>query len=198
MIAGQHRITGQRALLVVHGHRDGNAVGGRPEISDECAARVRAAQRAARAHGIRSVLFCGAGAPGHPSEARQMARLWHGPPVRALLDERSTDTAENADEALAWAHTLDVAELVVVSSCWHLRLFAYYRGRRFRDVKVRHVRSWRRHRVLAHLWHELRYLPRVARARHAGGLRSHAPFHEQPERRAAIAQLGAHAVEEAR
>jgi hypothetical protein len=49
-----------------------------------------------------------------------MARLWQGPPVRALLDEQSTDTAENAGEALARARMLDVAEPVVASSWCHL------------------------------------------------------------------------------
>jgi hypothetical protein len=60
----------------VHGHRDGNAVGGRPWISEECAARVRAAECAARRQAVADVLLCGAGAPGFPSEALQMARAW--------------------------------------------------------------------------------------------------------------------------
>ena len=117
-----------RSLLVVHGHRDGNAVGGRAEISSEAVARVRLAERVAYENRIAPVLFCGAGAPGQPSEARQMAACWRGPVIDVLLDERSTDSAENAAEALRWARELGARELIVVSSWWHLRLPAYYLG----------------------------------------------------------------------
>jgi uncharacterized SAM-binding protein YcdF (DUF218 family) len=155
------RTSAAGTLLIVHGHRDGNAVGGRPEISEECVARVRAAERAATACGSRHVLFCGAGADGHPSEAAQMARIWHGPPLELQLDERSSDSAENAHEAATWARALGARELVVVSSWWHLRLRLYYRGPALRGVAVRHVVAWRCDRIARHLWHELRYLPRV-------------------------------------
>jgi hypothetical protein len=130
---------------------------------------VRRAERLAGRCGIAQVLFCGAGALGHPSEARQMAGIWRGPPVAKLLDERSTDTAENAAEALSWARTLDVTELIVVSSGWHLRLPLYYLGRRFRGLNVRHARSWRCDRIAGHLWHELRHLPRACRVCLAAG-----------------------------
>ena len=153
-----------RALVVVHGHRDGHAVGGEAEISAECVARVRRAERLVARRGITQVLFCGAGALGHLSEARQMAGIWRGPPVRMLLDERSTDTAENAAEALSWARTLDATELTVVSSWWHLRLRLYYAGRPFRGLNVRQARSWRWDSASGHLSHELRYLPRACRA----------------------------------
>lgn len=152
-------------LLVVHGHRDGNAVGGRGEISREAFARVRRAERVARRVGVRQVLFCGAGAPGHLSEARQMATRWRGPAVEILLDERSTDTAENAAEAVSFAHTLGARDLIVVSSWWHIRARAYYRG--ISGVNVRHASCWRWERPLRHLLHELRYLPRVRRCREA-------------------------------
>jgi uncharacterized SAM-binding protein YcdF (DUF218 family) len=154
---------------VVHGHREGNAVGGRVDISEEAIARVRRAERVARERRIERILFCGAGAPGHPSEARQMAALWRGPAIQILLDERSTDTAENAAEALWWARELGVPNLIVVSSWWHLRLPAYYRSAP--GIKVSHARCWRWDQPLRRLRHELRYLPRVARSRKAAGQR---------------------------
>lgn len=150
-------------LLVVHGHRDGNAVGGQALISEECVSRVIRAQRLARERHLGGVLLCGCGTPGHPSEARQMAYLWRVPGVPVYLDERSTDSAENAWEALRWAGILGATELIVVSSWWHVRLMAFYRHRRFDSIRVRHVRTWRWRRVAGHLLHELRYLPRVRR-----------------------------------
>ena len=153
-----------RTLVIVHGHREGNAPGGRREISRECLARVRAAERAARRHEADVVLFCGAGAPGHPSEARQMADEWQGPEIEVRLDERSEDTAQNAVEALAWARALRATRLIVVSSWWHLRLLLYYRGRRFGHLEVRYARTRRLHRIVRHLWHELRYAPAALRA----------------------------------
>jgi uncharacterized SAM-binding protein YcdF (DUF218 family) len=94
-----------------------------------------------------------------------MAARWRGPAVDVLLDERSTDTAENAAEALSFAHSLDVRDLIVVSSWWHIRARAYYR--RSSGVNVRHTSCWRWDRPLRHLLHELRYLPRVRRSREA-------------------------------
>ncbi len=154
----------RRPLIIVHGHRDGNAPGGHPHISDECIARVRAAEAAARRFGCELVLFCGAGATGHASEARQMAAIWRGPRIRALLDERSEDSEQNAQEALAWSHRLDARDLIVVSSWWHLRLRLYYAKRVGREIRVRHVSSRRCERILSHLAHELRYAPRALRA----------------------------------
>ena len=154
-----------RSLLVVHGHREGNAVGGRAEISREAVARVRLAERVASRDRIASVLFCGAGAPGRPSEARQMAACWRGPAIDVLLDERSTDSAENAAEALWWGRELGARELIVVSSWWHLRLPAYYLGAA--GIAVSHARCWRWDRPARRLAHELRYLPRVRRSRAA-------------------------------
>jgi hypothetical protein len=150
-------------LLVVHGHRDGNAVGGQPGISAECVRRVERARRIARDRRVGAVLLCGCGAPGHPSEAHQMAALWHMPGVPVYLDERSTDSAENAWEALRWAGILEATELIVVSSWWHVRLLAFYRHRRFDSIAVRHARTWSFRRVRRHLLHELRYQPRVRR-----------------------------------
>lgn len=157
------RAAGQRPLIVVHGHRDGNAVGGKCKISDECVARVRIAETATRRFRSELVLFCGAGVADHESEARQMAAVWRGPPVRALLDERSEDSAQNVQEALAWAHALGATELVVVSSWWHLRLRLYY-ARVHREIPVRHLSTRRCKRILAHLAHELRYGPRAMRS----------------------------------
>jgi uncharacterized SAM-binding protein YcdF (DUF218 family) len=148
-------------LIVVHGHREGGAAAGRGLISLECVARVRRAERLARLDERGAALFCGAGAPGHPSEARQMAAHWRGRTVRKLLDEHSRDTPGNVNEAIRWAQTLGCDSLVVVSSWWHLRLRLYYRRRCPRDIAVRHARSWRCRRLVQRLANELRYLPRV-------------------------------------
>lgn len=167
MIDRRRGATRTRPLVVVHGHRDGNAVGGQTGISSECLARVRAAEHAVRTYRSELVLFCGAGTPSHPSEARQMAAIWTGPPVRGFLDECSADTAENAREARDWFHALGASALIVVSSWWHLRLRGYYGGRTFRDIPVHHVATRRCDRILGHLAHELRYAPRVWRLRNA-------------------------------
>jgi uncharacterized SAM-binding protein YcdF (DUF218 family) len=153
--------------VVVHGHRDGNAVGGRPWISSECLARLRAAERAAARHAATDVLLCGAGVLGFASEARQMACAWRGPRVRLWLDQDSADSAENARQALRWTRTTGVTRLVVVSSWWHVRLRVYYRPFRALGVSVRHVGARRRDRVLRHLAHELRYMPRALMSRDA-------------------------------
>lgn len=150
--------------LVVHGHRDGNAVGGQLWISAECRERVRAAEEAACRHGVGHVLFSGSGAPGYPSEARQMAESWGPSPVHVSLDEASSDSAENVQAAYRWAEMIGASELLVVSSWWHLRLFLYYRRRERDAPTVRHVRTRRCNRVVAHLMHELRYLPRALRS----------------------------------
>jgi DUF218 domain-containing protein len=147
--------------LVVHGHRPGNAVGGHPWISPECIARVRAAERAARRHGVERVLLSGSGADGFPSEARQMARAWALDDISPTLDEASTDSAENARSALRWAKEIEARELLVVSSWWHLRLLVYYRGRERTPLGVRHVRAWRCDGVVTHILHEIRYFPRA-------------------------------------
>jgi len=154
---------GRRTLIVVHGHRDGNAVGGEHEISAECIARVRTAETAARRLCSDLVLFCGAGAAHHASEARQMATAWRGPRIRAFLDERSTDSAENAQEAMSWAIGLGATDIAVVSSWWHLRLRLYY-ARVRRQLPVRHLSAPGRRQVLTHLAHELRYGPRAVRS----------------------------------
>lgn len=158
--------SGSRLGVIVHGHRDGNAVGGRPWISLECMARLRAAERAVERYGAQDVLFCGAGVAGFPSEARQMARAWRGPCARLWLDEQSADTAENALQALRWMGMIQAVRLLVVSSWWHFRLVAYYRPFRSHGVSVRHVSTRRCDRVLRHLAHELRYAPRARSARH--------------------------------
>lgn len=150
-------------LLVVHGHRDGNAVGGRDAISAECVARLERALRYARKHRVGAVLLCGAGNMDGVSEARQMAARWPtgGPPVH--LDERSGDSAENAWEASRWARKLGAKELVVVSSWWHVRLRVFYRHPCFIGLAVRHVNTRRMRRLCRHFLHELRYLPRALR-----------------------------------
>jgi uncharacterized SAM-binding protein YcdF (DUF218 family) len=155
--------SGGGRLLVVHGHRDGNAIGGEPAISEECLARVRVAEKVARRFGCRFVLLCGAGAVGHPSEARQMAATWRGPDLPLFLDERSSDTAENVREALAWIDVLGADELVVVSSWWHVRLRAYYAACRLRGIPVRYAWTRRCRRVASHLVHEVRYAPGAVR-----------------------------------
>jgi uncharacterized SAM-binding protein YcdF (DUF218 family) len=147
------------ALVVVHGHREGNAAGGMPWISDECLARVRAAERAATRYRATRVLFCGAGEKGFPSEAAQMSQAWRGPRVRHFLDERSKTTAQNAEEALRWATQLGVTRLIVVSSWWHVRLSIYYRPFARVGIAVQRTRSWRCRRIVTYLQHELRYLP---------------------------------------
>jgi uncharacterized SAM-binding protein YcdF (DUF218 family) len=153
------RCASERSALVVHGHRDGNAPAGRPSISEECVARLRAAERAARRHKVADVLLCGAGAPGFPSEARQMAMRWRGPHATLWLDEDSTDTAENAMRALQWSATIGARHLLVVSSWWHVRLWIYYRPFRSLGLVVHQVRARRCDDVFGHLAHELRYLP---------------------------------------
>ena len=147
--------------LVVHGHRQGNAVGGEPLISPECIARVRAAERAVQRYGVDHVLLSGSGAIGSPSEAQQMARAWGLEDIPPSLDEASADSAENARSALLWARGIGARELFVVSSWWHLRLLFYYRPRERAPLVVRHVRAWRWDGVLAHVLHEMRYLPRA-------------------------------------
>jgi uncharacterized SAM-binding protein YcdF (DUF218 family) len=127
MIRRERSSRPRRLGVIVHGHRDGNAIGARRWISQECLARLRAAERATDRHGATDVLLCGAGVPGFPSEARQMALAWHGPQARLWLDEDSTDTAENAQRALQWTGMIDATRLLVVSSWWHVRLAAYYR-----------------------------------------------------------------------
>jgi uncharacterized SAM-binding protein YcdF (DUF218 family) len=162
-----------RLGVVVHGHRDGNAVGGRQWISTECLARLRAAERAAERRGASDVLFCGAGAPGHPSEARQMAAAWRGPRVRLWLDEDSADTAENAQRVLQWTRRIDATQLIVASSWWHVRLTVYYRPFGRLGIAVRQARTRRCDQLVHHLAHELRYLPRALRCGH--GLDHDAP-----------------------
>lgn len=159
--------TDGRVLLVVHGHRIGNADGGRSRISQECIARIRRAERVVRDARVDIVLFSGAGSPGHPSEARQMADLWEGPPLPSCLDELSRDTAENVEQTLLWAQKLGATELVVVSSWWHFRLYGYYSAARIRGLVVRHARSWRWDGIVGHLWRELRGVPELWRQRAA-------------------------------
>jgi hypothetical protein len=96
-----------------------------------------------------------------------MAGIWQGPRVELLLNERSNDSAENAERAAVWAHALAVQNVIVVSSWWHVRLGLYYRGQAFRGVSVCRVRTRRCRRIARHLGHELRYLPRVRRTRSA-------------------------------
>jgi uncharacterized SAM-binding protein YcdF (DUF218 family) len=152
--------------VIVHGHRDGNAVGGHPWISEECLARLRVAERAAADPRVSDVLLCGAGASGHPSVALQMADAWRGPAVRLWLDEHSTDTAENARRALTWMESIRTRNVLVVSSWWHLRLRLYYRPFKAMGFVVHHATTHGCDRVLSHLAHELRYLPRALRASH--------------------------------
>jgi hypothetical protein len=156
----------RRAIaLVVHGHRAGNAKSDNSLISAECLARVSVAEQVAANHGVTDVLFSGSGMPGFPSEARQMADLWSGPSVRLWLDEPSTDSAENSAAGLRWAHELGAAQLIVVSSWWHLRLFIYYRDARALGIRVQHLGCKRMDGFAGHLLHELRYLPRALRHR---------------------------------
>lgn len=157
------RVGRPRIALVVHGHRDGNHTGGRFAISDECAWRVCAAERAATRCGVDDVLLSGAGAPGGTSEAAQMASIWSVPGPRLWLDEASVDSAQNAAAALRWVRYLGARELLVVSSWWHIRLYIYYGGPAFKHLQVRHVRSRRCSRALRHLSHEVRYLPQAMR-----------------------------------
>jgi len=162
----------RRVGLIVHGHRDGNAVGGRPWISAECLARLRAAERVTSPHAVTDVLLSGSGAPGFPSEAEQMANAWRGAPAQLWLDELSTDSAENARQALRWAQALGVKALFVVSSWWHVRLACYYRAGAALGVSVRVVRTRRCRGAAGHLAHELRYLPRALAQRSQPGLQS--------------------------
>lgn len=152
-----------RPALVVHGHREGNAVGDRPWISAECRARLRVAETAALRHEIGQVLLSGSGKSGYPSEARQMAAAWNLRGVRVALDEESDDSAANAEAALSWAHAIGATQLVVVSSWWHLRLLIYYWSRQRGGLSVRYARTRRWDGVASHLLHELRYLPRALR-----------------------------------
>jgi hypothetical protein len=153
------RLVDADTLVVVHGHREGHAGGGRRRISSECHARVRAAECAVAKHRAAHVLFCGATEPGLPSEAAQMSRAWAGPPVFHWLDEISLDSAQNAQEAHRWARKLGVTRVIVVSSWWHIRLALYYRPLRDGGIAVRHAPAWRCHGIVRHLAHELRYLP---------------------------------------
>lgn len=153
----------ERRALVVHGHREGNAVGGRERISAECRARVQTAETAAVRHQIKDVLFSGLGRQGCASEARQMLEVWKVPGRRIFLDEVSADSAENAIAAITWARRIGASELLVVSSWWHLRLPAYYRSAGAGRPIVRYEPTRRCDRLPAHLLHELRYLPRALR-----------------------------------
>jgi hypothetical protein len=97
-----------------------------------------------------------------------MAEDWRMAGVELCLDELSADSAENVGAACRWAAEVGASRLLVVSSWWHFRLLLYYRRDLRGAVSVRHVRAWRNDRVIAHLLHELRYLPRALR-REAGG-----------------------------
>lgn len=154
-------MSGAKSVLVVHGHRDGNAVGDQPWISAECRARVRVAEAAANRYGISDVLFSGSGKSGYPSEARQMAEDWSCGIVRIALDEQSADSAENAAAAISWARAIGATELVVVSSWWHFRLSVYYWSLQLHAPQIHYARTRRLDRVTSHLLHELRYLPRA-------------------------------------
>lgn len=156
----------RRHVLVVPGHRDGGHAGGEHLITKQCLLRVRAAERlAARRPGIVAVVFAGAGAPGHPSEARQMADAWRGPEVPLICEEDSVDTAYNAACALLVAQALRATHVTVVSSCWHLRLPLYYLPYRRHGIKIGFWGAIDLEGLGARLAHELRYTKLVPRAR---------------------------------
>ena len=154
-------MTGAKSALVVHGHRDGNAVGDQPWISAECRARLRVAEATARRRRIEHVLLSGSGKRGYPSEARQMAEAWRCRHVTVSLDEQSSDSAENASAAISWAREICATELVVVSSWWHIRLFVYYLPHHRHALTIRYAWTRRWDSVISHLLHELQYLPRA-------------------------------------
>jgi hypothetical protein len=157
----------QPPVMIIHGHRDGNAIGGRADISDECVGRVRCAEKMARRHRVSHVIFCGVGAPGALSEAEQMAQIWQGPQVEKIIEDQSIDTAWNASCALPLVQKIGADEVMVVSSCWHIRLPLYYRPYRHFEIKCRFRGCVRRGNYLAFLIHEVKYMRIIPSARRA-------------------------------
>ena len=83
-----------------------------------CAARLRAAERAAE--GADAVLFSGwARLPGRETEAALMLAAWRGPAVPLLADKDARTTVGNARAVAAAARELGADEVVVVTSSWH-------------------------------------------------------------------------------
>jgi uncharacterized SAM-binding protein YcdF (DUF218 family) len=74
---------------------------------------VREAERVARAHDARVVVFSGA------SEAGPMRELWRGPDVELVLEEHATTTAENAARTLPLLLERNVDEAIVVCAPTH-------------------------------------------------------------------------------
>ena len=146
-------------VVVVLGHRDSDNAGVHV-ISDECAARVRAAARLAARRRPAAVVLCGASSTPQlsASEAAQMAALWPLDEVAVVLEETSLTTAHNAAQALALIRLMPgVRRVVVVSSCWHLRARFFFASYRRFGLRVSHRPVWRWRRPRRALRNELRF-----------------------------------------
>jgi len=88
------------------------------ELHAICAARLRRAEREARADDV--VLLSGwARGKRGTSEAELMARSWRGHAARILLDRGARSTLGNVAGAAAAARSVTAREVVLVTSSWH-------------------------------------------------------------------------------
>jgi len=133
-------------VLVVLGYHETREDGSHG-ISDICRAGVRLAERLADERDVRAVIFTGWSACGGPSEAEQMAALWHGRRDLDLIREPlACNTAENAARTLPLVAALDdVREVVVVCSIRHVPRVRFLFDRLYRrhgyPVGYRYVTS---------------------------------------------------------
>jgi uncharacterized SAM-binding protein YcdF (DUF218 family) len=138
-------------------------------IGDHAYHRIRHAERLVAAGDVHAVVFSGWGDLGGPSEARQMAAAWSGPPVAFILEEESRNTAENAAFCLKIARSMPNVERVTVITCdWHVRSRYFFRDFRQHGIEVTFdfVTDARKHR-LTRLPKELRGVRRAPAERRA-------------------------------
>jgi uncharacterized SAM-binding protein YcdF (DUF218 family) len=103
-------------LVAVLGYSNGSGDG----LHEICAARLRRAEREARANDV--VLLSGwARSGGAASEAELMAGSWNARCLRVVTDDRARSTLENGVRAAALVRALSVREVVLVTSGWHGR-----------------------------------------------------------------------------
>jgi glucosamine-6-phosphate deaminase len=153
--------------IIVLGHRE-PGVSREHLISAESHARLRRAERLARARPPRVVILTGyTRLPVGFSEAEQMEADWRLPAVPTLLEDAGRNTAENASRSLPLLRAIgDIRQVTVVTSAWHLRapyFFAPYRlfGLRLSFAVTPHG-PWMRM-----LLHEVREAPHMRRERRA-------------------------------
>ncbi len=122
-------------VILVLGHRSSLKFGIHM-ISDQCVARVRHAEKLAAELNVRAVMLSGWGMTGD-SEAKQMARIWQGGSVPLVLEELSTNTAENATRSLDLIQAMPgVTRVTVVTSAWHMRTPYFFRHYADHGIKV--------------------------------------------------------------